>query len=480
MICRPQCVGRVSGLLAGVILTLSSAGRADDLADLVAGPVEKVVGDCAFTEGPAWHPGGYLLFSDIPNDRILRVAVDGTSTEWLKPSSGANGLMCDRQGNVFACQGEARRIALLRTGSDGKGMLVKPLTAEFDSKPFNKPNDLVIDNAGGLYFTDPNYRQQTEPPTQPVQGVYYIARGGEVTRVIDDLPRPNGILVSAEGKSLYVANIEQRQVMRYAVTGPGQLGPGEVLFTGDETTDGRGPDGMSLDADGRLYCTYKSVVVLTAAGELIGRISLPEKPANCAFGGDDNHTLYVTAQKSLYKVAMKVGGGPLQPRGPGETDVAIRDLKLSVPAAWTQEEPANRLRLAQFAIAAVEGEMEQAELVISGPFGGSDTQNIDRWLGQFDAGERKLVMTQGTSPQGEYVVVDLSGTYQKPVGPPVAGRTEPAPGDRMLGVILKTKGNGNYFLKLTGPSKSVAGAAESLRYAFGGDPDAETEYKLSE
>jgi gluconolactonase len=470
----------VNPVWAGIILIVGGVCRADDLADLVAGPVEKVVGDCAFTEGPAWHPDGYLLFSDIPNDRILRVAVDGTSTEWLKPSSGANGLMCDRQGNVYACQGEARRIALLRTGSDGKGMLVKPLVAEFDSKPFNKPNDLAIDNAGGLYFTDPNYRQQTEPPTQPVQGVYYIARDGAVTRVIDDLPRPNGILVSADGKTLYVANIELRQVMRYAITGPGQIGAGEVLFTGDETTDGRGPDGMSLDADGRLYCTYKSVVVLTAAGELIGRISVPEKPANCAFGGDDNRTLYITAQKSLYKVAMKVAGTVLPSRGPGATEVAVRDLKLSVPAAWTQEEPSNRLRLAQFAIAAAEGEMEQAELVISGPFGGSDGANIDRWLAQFDAEERKVAMTQGTSPQGEYIVVDLSGTYHKSVGPPVAGRTEPAPGYRMLGVILKTKGNGNYFLKLTGPSRTVATAAESLRHAFGADPLAETEYKPSE
>jgi gluconolactonase len=182
----------------------------------------------------------------------------------------------------------------------------------------------------------------------------------------------------------------------------------------------------------------------------------------------------------VYKVVMKVAGTVLQPRGPGATEVAVRDLKLSIPAAWTQEEPANRLRLAQFAIAAAEGDMDQAELVISGPFGGSDGANIDRWLAQFDAEERRVAMTQGTSPQGEYIVVDLSGTYQKPVGPPVAGRTEAAGGYRMLGVILKTKGNGNYFLKLTGPDQTVAGAAESLRCAFGGDPGAETEYKPSE
>lgn len=471
----------VCGLAVACLPAWSGIARAEDLADLVAGPVEKVVGECAFTEGPAWHPDGYLLFSDIPNERILRVEADGASSEWLNPSGGANGLMIDRQGNVYACQGELRRIALLRTTGDGTGELVKPLAETYDEKPFNKPNDLALDGTGGLYFTDPNYRGQSDPPTQPVQGVYYIAAGGPVTRVIDDLPRPNGILVSPDGKKLYVANIELRQIMEYEIQGPGKLGPGRVLFTGDADLDGRGPDGMALDSAGRLYTTYKSIVVLTPAGDLVGRIALHEKPANCAFGGDDGQTLYITARTSLYKVPMQVRGMDLQPLGPGATrPFEARDLKLNVPTTWKEEEPANRLRLAQFAVPAAAGDPHGAELVISGPFGGSDAANIDRWLAQFSAQERQARMTQGTSPLGTYIVVDLSGTYSRPVGPPVEGRTEATPGFRMLGVIVKTTAGGNYFLKLTGPERTVDAAAAPLRQTFGGVASVETEYKLSE
>jgi gluconolactonase len=463
------------------LLAVAGIARAEDLADLVAGPAEKVVGECAFTEGPAWHPDGFLLFSDIPNERILRVGVDGGTAEWLKPSGGANGLMIDRQGNVYACQGELRRIALLRTAGEGTGELVKPLAETFDGQPFNKPNDLALDGAGGLYFTDPNYRGQSDPPTRPVPGVYYIAAGGEVTRVIDDLPRPNGILVSPDGKQLYVANIELRQIMAYDIQGPGRLGPGRVLFTGDADLDGRGPDGMALDSSGRLYTTYKSIVVLMAGGELLGRIPVDEKPANCAFGGGDGQTLYITARTSLYKVPMQVRGMDLQPLGPGATrPFEARDLKLNVPTTWKEEEPANRLRLAQFSVPAAAGDSQGAELVISGPFGGSDAANIDRWLGQFAAQEREARLTQGTSPLGPYIVVDLSGSYSRPVGPPVEGRTEPTPGFRMLGVILKTPAAGNYFLKLTGPEHTVDAAAAPLRQAFGGNIRAEAEYKLSE
>ena len=176
-------------------------------------------------------------------------------------------MQIDRQGNIYACQGADRCVVRLRTNETGTGELVQVLAGEFEGQPFNQPNDLAIDTSGGLYFTDPNYRGADQPPTQPVQGVYYIAAGGEVTRVIDDLPRPNGILVSPDGKKLFVANIELRQIMEYEITQPGRLGPGRVLFTGDADLDGRGPDGMALDSSGRLYTTYKSIVVVAPGGE---------------------------------------------------------------------------------------------------------------------------------------------------------------------------------------------------------------------
>ena len=469
------------------MLAHAQSANAADLAELVSGDVTQVMTDCKFTEGPAWHPDGYLLFTDIPNNRIVRVLPDGSHNDWMTDSQGANGLMCDQRGNVYAAQGNAQQVARLQAvGSGEQGELAAVLTSEFDGQPFNKPNDLALDADGGLYFTDPNY--SPTDPTQPVEGVYYLSDDGKVTRVVDDLPRPNGVLVSADGKQLYVANINLRKIMRYDIVGPGSISSGEVIFTGDESLDGGGPDGMSLDEHGNIYATYKSVVVLTADGELIGRIEVPEKPANCAFGGPDNKTLYVTARTSLYSLPMQVAGIALRATGPGVTGAAdaettaTREVKagpltLNVPESWKQEPPSNRLRLAQFAIPAAEGDEEGAELVLSGPFGGSAQANIQRWIGQFDAEGRQLKMTQGETEQGKYILVDLTGTYNKSIGPPIRRQTKAMPGSRMLAVMLMSKG-GNFFFKLAGPEKTVTNAADGLRASFGADAEKESEYTL--
>jgi gluconolactonase len=452
------------------LVALIPKTEAADLSELVAGDVAQVSGEFSFTEGPVWHADGYLLFSDIPNNRVMRLNADGELSEWLNPSGGANGLVCDAAGNVYACQGEERCVAVFRTGENGTGQLQKVLAAEFEGKPFNKPNDLALDTYGGVYFTDPNYRQ--EELSQPVEGVYYVSADGEVSRVVNNLPRPNGILVTADGKTLYVANINERKIMRYEITGPGEISGGEVLFTGDEEQDGNGPDGMALDAQGNIYATYKSVVVVAPQGELVGRIEVPEKPANCTFGGADGKTLYITARTSLYQAPMQVSG-----MRAGTRTVKAQELVLEVPNVWVQEEPSNRLRLAQFVVPPVEGDAEGGEFVVFPPFGGSDKDNIIRWVNQFDAEGREAKMSQGETDQGKYILVDLTGTYQKPVGPPIQRQTVPAPGYRMLGVIFKAEAGGNYFLKLTGPQKTVAAAAAAFRASFGGNADDETEYK---
>lgn len=504
-----------AGLLGVCLWVVAASGFAADLSDLVGGGVVKVVGDCKFTEGPAWHPDGYLLFSDIPNVRILRVNSDGSHSEWMKPSGGANGLMCDRAGNVYAAQGDERRVVRLRANAAGQGEIAAVLARDYDSLPFNKPNDLALDSHGGLYFTDPNYRP--EPQSQPVQGVYYVAASGQVTRIATaEVPRPNGILVSQDGQTLYVANIEQRKIMAYPIVGPGTVSQPTVLFTGDESLDGTGPDGMALDEQGNLYATYKQVVVVSPAGGLIGRIDVPEKPANCAFGGAENRTLYITARTSLYSVPMKVRGMALQAAGPqgtsavsglgrpfvppnfgrgaavyfdapagGETvRVELQAEKgtvtLDVPKTWENQRPSNNLRLGQFVIPAAAGDSEGGELVVSGPFGGTVRANVDRWLQQFEGEGRHMRATQGESPQGKYVLVELTGTYKKPVGPPFAQMTESRPGYKMLGVILTKPEEGNFFLKLAGPQATVAAAAEGLRKSFGGDATKETEYVLAE
>ncbi|QDT96187.1 hypothetical protein [Gimesia aquarii] len=151
-------------------------------------------------------------------------------------------------------------------------------------------------------------------------------------------------------------------------------------------------------------------------------------------------------------------------------DVKIKDITLKIPSNWKSAPPSNKLRLAQFTIPAVKGDKEPAELVVSsfGGTGGGMAANVNRWVGQFAANEdRKVKVTQGESKLGKYVFADLSGTYNKSIGPPFLRKTTPVPDSRMLGVILAVEGKAYYFLKLTGPNKTVASVANELRAAFG-------------
>ncbi|MBI4603794.1 MAG: SMP-30/gluconolactonase/LRE family protein [Planctomycetes bacterium] len=297
---------------AAVLAALLGLPEPPSLGDLVAAgaSVEKVAGGFAFTEGPAWSPAGHLLFSDLPASRIVKLSADGTTSDFLMPSGQANGLAFDAAGSLYACQGEARQV--VRLGPDGSHAV---LAASYGGKRLNSPNDLALDGAGGLYFTDPRYGGG-EGIEQDVMGVYHVSASGEVTRVVSSLPRPNGVLVSPDGSRLYVASPDRRELHLFPIEGPGRLGAGRVIFTGDGALDGGGPDGMALDAAGNIYATYKGIVVLDRDGRLIGRVPVPERPANCTFGGADGRTLYIAARTGLYRLAMKAAGAPLSARGP--------------------------------------------------------------------------------------------------------------------------------------------------------------------
>lgn len=489
-----------------VWLALAGSLSAAELKDLVApnAVAVKVVGDCKFTEGPAYSPKGFLLFSDIPNSRIVRVDNDGSSRDFLNPSGQSNGLIFDADGHLYACQGGARRVVKIAI-QDGK---IETLCESYDGKPLNSPNDLALDGQGGMYFTDPRYGDSSNVQ-QPCMGVYYIDAAGKTNRVIDQLRRPNGILVSNDGKVLYVAEPDKRELWKYEISAPGKLGAGKLIFTGDEKLDGGGPDGMALDEHGNIYATYNGVVVLNADGGLIGRIAVPEHPANCKFGGEDGKTLYVTARTSVYSVTMNVAGAPLKPSGPrpapqvirrgwirgparlsqdkkeaGKDDTKtfeIKAIKLKLPTTWKEEEPANKMRLAQFKPPAAEGDKQAAELVVSsfGGNGGPVDQNLKRWIDQFTSEDRKIKMFSGDCDQGKYYLSDISGTYLQSAGGPFAGgKKTPMPEYRSISVILETPENGVYFLRLTGPEKTIAAAAESFRASFGGNASKETAYEI--
>jgi gluconolactonase len=268
-------------------------------------PIVKVQGGFAFTEGPAWDGHGTLYFSDIPNERIHKLDASGKVLVFREKSNHANGLMVNGKGEIVACEMDG---AVAAYSPDGRHRRV--VADKYDGKRFNAPNDLVVDQAGGVYFTDPAFRAPMPLP-QGKTAVYYAAADGKVTRLIDHLPNPNGVILSPDEKTLYVIPSGQKEMMAYPVEGPGTLGKGRVFCTlAQARPDGNGGgDGLTVDTRGNLYITSGiGIQVFDPMGKQLGVLRFPEQPANCTFGGKDNKTLYVTARTSLYSVAMEATG----------------------------------------------------------------------------------------------------------------------------------------------------------------------------
>jgi gluconolactonase len=271
------------------------------------GEIVKVHGDFVFTEGPADDGKGGLYFSDVRGNRLHKTDGAGKLSTLLDPSNHSNGLMVNAAGTLFACVMDGRLVSV--NPADKK---VTVLAGEYNGKRFNAPNDLVLDKIGGVYFTDPRFLAP-EPWPQGVEAVYYRAADGKVTRLMDDLPAPNGVILSPDEKTLYVIPSLQKEMMAYILEGPGKPGKGRVfcsLKQPDGTTGaGGGGDGLTIDTKGNLYITSRlGVQVFNAEGKLLGIIEFPEQPSNCTFGGKDRKTLYVTARTSVYAAPMEATG----------------------------------------------------------------------------------------------------------------------------------------------------------------------------
>lgn len=286
--------------------------------------IEKLAGGFTFTEGPVWVPegGGYLLFSDVPNNVIHKWTPDGTVTEFLKPSGfdgtdapagafvGSNGLTLDKSGRLVICQHGNGQVA--RREPDGK---ITVLAAKYQGKRLNSPNDAVYKSNGDLYFTDPPYgfpKQDDDPKKElKFNGIYRLTAAGKLELLNRDQTRPNGLGFSPDEKVLYVANSDPaRKVwMRYDVTADGKLANGRVFYdVTAETADGL-PDGLKLDKQGNVYATGPGGVwIFTPEGKHLGTIAPPEVPANVAWGDADGRTLYMTARTGLYRIKLAAEG----------------------------------------------------------------------------------------------------------------------------------------------------------------------------
>jgi sugar lactone lactonase YvrE len=279
--------------------------------------LEQVYTGVTFAEGPAADAEGNVYLSDCPNNRILCYRpADGTTVIWKDPSQRANGMNFDSEGRLLTCCAGAPDLpngarSLLRYEHDGS---VTNLASHYDGKRLNAPNDLCFDRQGRIYFTDPQYGDRSEDE-QDCMAVYRLELDGSVTRVIDDMQYPNGILISADNKTLYIVDHNPneggaRTLVSYSIADDGTCQYQSLLH--DFGTD-YGGDGMVLDIHGNIYLTAgkddtAGIYIFSPTGDQLGFIQTPEIAGNCTFGGEDLKTLYIAASSSLYRIRLNHPG----------------------------------------------------------------------------------------------------------------------------------------------------------------------------
>lgn len=284
--------------------------------------IEVLAGGFTWTEGPVWvndESGGHLLFSDIPRNSIFRWTESRGIELFMRPSGytgvayyglepGTNGLALDPQGRLTACEHGDRRVSVLTRGG-GKRTLVD----SFEGNRLNSPNDLVFDSGGSIYFTDPPYGlpERAADPRRQLDfcGVYRLDTGGKLTLLTKQLARPNGIGLSPDQKTLYVAQSDPENPiwMSFPINDDKSLGEGKVIFNAKEQIkEFPGlPDGLAVAADGIIYGSGPGgIYVLTPEGKLLGRLITGGRTSNCTFS-EDEKTLYITADSYLCRVKMK-------------------------------------------------------------------------------------------------------------------------------------------------------------------------------
>ena len=271
---------------------------------------EPVVTGRRFTEGPVWHPDGYLLFSDIPANKIHKWQ-QGKDLRVFRANSGhSNGLALDPRGRLIACEHGNRRVS--RTEPDGT---LKTLADRLDGKRLNSPNDLTLHSDGSIYFTDPPYGLGRKRGDLGFHGVYRVAPDGALTLLIKDMSRPNGIALSPDEKKLYIGDSAKVIVNVHDVKADGTLGPARRLVDLREAAGSRVVDGIKVDTQGNVYCTCTALVaVVSPEGKVLARIACPGRnTTNCCFGEADRRTLFVTAGPNVFRARVPFAGYIVKP-----------------------------------------------------------------------------------------------------------------------------------------------------------------------
>jgi len=294
-----------SFLLIILVITLSLNSPAQDeaLKTIIAdgAKLEKVADGFSFTEGPTADKKGNIYFTDQPNNKILVWNEKKGLSTYMEPCGRSNGMAFDSKGNLWTCADDKGELWMITPEKK-----VKIISASFDGRRYNGPNDVWIAPDGGLYFSDPffvrNYWEH-KTMTQDKQCVYYLKPDHKtVVRLVDDLVQPNGVIGTPDGKTLYITDMGGRKTFSYSINDDGTLSDKKLFCE-------MGSDGLTIDSEGNLYLVGRGVIVFDKTGKKLGTIPVPEGwTANICFGGKDFKSLYITASKGLYRIRMKVKG----------------------------------------------------------------------------------------------------------------------------------------------------------------------------
>lgn len=288
-------------VLLGLIPTdANSQNREPD--SVKTGPLIKLDHSFAFTEGPVSDKEGNLYFTDQPNNAIWEYTTEGKFALFMQPAGRANGMGIDRQGNLLVCADLNNQIWRIRP----RDKKVDTLLRHFEGKLLNGPNDLWVDQSGGMFFTDPYYqrdywaRKKTE---QDKACIYYLPKNAATAvRVSDLLVKPNGVVGSADGKNLYVADIEGKKIYRFDIGAKGSLFHPVVLLH-------HVADGITIDRQGHLYLSGNGVTIVNKEGRILNYIPVAEPwVSNLSFGGKNHNILFITASTHLYKISTDQQG----------------------------------------------------------------------------------------------------------------------------------------------------------------------------
>jgi gluconolactonase len=265
--------------------------------------LQRLAAGLHYADGPLWSYDGYLMFSDVPLDRLHKWTGGVGDTEAGTEPGGAYGRAFDTEGRLYTCEFRQRRVT--RTDKKGK---VDVLAARFEGKRLNAPNDIVVRRDGHVYFTDPAFGSQQDSKELDFYGVFHVTPKGEVEAIGRWKTRPNGIALAPNGRTLYVSDSDQRNVHAFDLDGKGVATHERIVV--DEIPGV--PDGLRTDVEGNLYVAANGVLVysMPSSGKpkLLGTVALAEPATNIAFGDQDLETLYITTRTSLLRVRLGVKG----------------------------------------------------------------------------------------------------------------------------------------------------------------------------